>query len=117
MCAAATERPGANGAGNLLVIMPLAGLPNGLKLIGEIDISNRQQLIDALEPYVHKTDDVYLELEELSFIDVGGVTLLVGVAERLSPERRLVLRHPPRILLRILELAWPEPTPLSMVSA
>lgn len=123
MCAAAAERPGDSRVGNLLMIVPLDALqsgsrPGGLKLIGEVDISNRQQLVDALEPYVHKEEqDLYLELEDLSFIDVGGVSVLVGVAERLSPQRRLVLGHPPRVLRRILELAWPDPAPMSMVSA
>jgi anti-anti-sigma factor len=118
MCAAAAERPGASSVGNLLMIVPLDDRPGGLKLIGEVDISNRQQLADALEPYVHKEEqDLYLELEDLSFIDVGGVSVLVGVAEQLSPQRRLVLGHPPRVLRRILELAWPDPAPMSMVSA
>jgi anti-anti-sigma factor len=117
MCAAAAERPGASGAGDLLSIVPLDGSPAGLKLIGEVDISNRQQLAAALEPYAHRADDVYLDLEGLTFIDVGGVTMLITFAERLQPTRRLVLRNPPRVLRRIVELAWPDPTPLSMVGA
>lgn len=114
MCAAAAERPGPSRAGDLLTIVPLDEIP-GVKLIGEVDISNRQQLTEALEFYLHQADDIYLELGELSFIDVGGVSVLVNIAERLSPTRRLVLQHPPRVLLRIVELAWSEPTPLSMV--
>jgi len=68
-------------------------------------------LEQALNTVKINGEDVHLELAELTFIDLGGVTLLVNLAAQLGPHRRLILHRPPLPLRRVLGLLWAdEPT-------
>lgn len=77
----------------------------GLRLAGEVDVSNRDKLREALAPFAGQ-GDVVLELSGLKFVDVTGAAVLGGFAVRRPPGSRLVLRNPPYVLRRILKLAW-----------
>lgn len=77
-----------------------------LRVAGEIDLSNRHELDEALRAAALLGEDIHLELGELTFIDVGSVTVLVQAAMRLPPGRRMVLHDPPRSLRRIIALCW-----------
>lgn len=70
---------------------------------GELDLASRDVFEIALAAVpVH--GDLHLRLDELGFIDVGGVHALAELADRISP-RRLVLHDAPLTLRRILELS------------
>ena len=99
-----TDEGAGCGEHPLLEIRPLSSAA-GLSLRGEIDLTNRHELTAALEPFVDVGADFCLELSGLSFIDVGGMTVLNGVAERLAPER-LVLWHPPGLVRRGAPWGW-----------
>jgi anti-anti-sigma regulatory factor len=89
----------------VLTIAPLAQQP-GLRLIGEVDLATHDLLADALSSMAVNGEDVHLDLSELSFIDLGGATLLVNLATRLGPHRHLVLHRPPQQLRRVIGLLW-----------
>lgn len=78
----------------------------GLRLVGEVDASTVEQLSAALDAASEGEGDVELDLSELSFIDIAGVTALVRTAIRLGEQRALVVRNPPRTMRRILALGW-----------
>lgn len=90
----------------LLEILPIDGRRRGLRLVGEVDVSNRVILTAAMGPFVAGSGDVHLDLSELDFIDVGGVTALVEAAERLGAGRQLVLHRAAPTLRRVLAELW-----------
>jgi hypothetical protein len=47
-------------------------------------------------------------LSELRFIDAHGTSLLAAAAIEFGEDRRMVLHQPPQMLLRVLELYWPQ---------
>lgn len=82
-------------------------LPPGLRLVGEMDLSNGYVLDGALRAAADGGHgDVCVDASALEFIDVPGVSLLVEAAQRLGDNRRLVLESPGRVVRRILELGW-----------
>lgn len=96
---------GATDQGGQLKVVPLVGRA-GLRLAGEVDLATRALFVREFDAQLGGTDDVHLELSELSFIDVGGVTALATRALALANGRRLVLHHPPPMLRRILDVLW-----------
>ena len=101
------EQPGrgvVSACGGLRVVTA-AELP-GWRLIGEVDLSTLGLLTAVLESGIGGTGDLHLDLSELAFIDIVGVTALVNAAWRLHPGRRLVLRRVPPLLRRIVQVAW-----------
>jgi anti-anti-sigma factor len=91
-----------------LTVGPLADRP-GLRLVGEVDVTTRYELESALRTLVERREDVSVDMREVDFIDVGGVSLLVDVARRLVPGQRLLLYHTPYQLRRLVELLWRRP--------
>jgi anti-anti-sigma factor len=76
----------------------------GLRLSGQVDLSNRSALRTALAHAARGgTDDIVVDLSETSFLDVGGLRLLVETAE-LHPERRVVLLSPATVIQQMLHL-------------
>ncbi len=75
-------------------------------LKGELDYSVVGTVSDELAPVVAPADrDVTIDLEDLSFIDVGGLNLLARTARTLSARDRVLrLRAPSAILVRMLEV-------------
>jgi hypothetical protein len=79
----------------------------GLRLSGQADLCTvdlLQQAIAALPP---GADEIHLQLACLEYIDVAATRELVALAVR-PPCPRLVLHYPPPVLLRLLQLCWPE---------
>jgi hypothetical protein len=93
--------------GELLVVSPLVGRV-GVRLTGEADVSNRDQLRTALAHVLAGDgDEVHLELAGLRFISVGCAAELLALTSA-HPVRRLVLHDPPPTLRRALDLCWPD---------
>lgn len=76
----------------------------GLKLSGEIDVSNANLLADSLHNHLEESEDIHLDLSELKFIDAAGLRVLTQAARRLSKGRRLVLWSSPPIVKKLLEV-------------
>ena len=60
--------------------------PPGLRLVGEVDVSNRGALADALDAFVDGPAPATIDLSGLTFIDASGAGLLARAA-RSAPER------------------------------
>ena len=80
--------------------------PTVVRLRGELDVSEVRTVDDELAPVVARTDgDVIIDVEDLQFIDVGGLNLLARTAGTLTAaDRVLRLRAPSPILLRMLHV-------------
>ena len=80
------------------------GEPWGLKVAGEVDVANREALIMAVRSRAEVSPRVHLDLGELTFADVGTVMGLHSLAAALPHDGHLVLRRPPDLLRRIMEI-------------
>jgi anti-anti-sigma factor len=78
-----------------------------LTVVGEVDVSTRDQFRTALDELLGALGDVRLDLQGVSFMDTRGVTLVVHTAKRLHQEGgRLIVDDPPDSLVRIFEMLW-----------
>ena len=101
---ATSENP--ERTGSQLAISPLSGQA-GLRLAGEVDLTNCDQLRRALAAL--PADDitaVHLDVSGLCFIDVAGTRELIALMQS-HPRLRLILHNPPASLRRIIALLWP----------
>ena len=80
--------------------------PAVVRLRGELDVSEVQTVDDELAPVIARTDrDVTIDVENLQFIDVGGLNLLARTAGTLTEAGRVLrLRAPSPILVRMLQV-------------
>ncbi len=99
---------------NGLLRITLTRRPPGVRLEGEIDMTNAPAVRRALAAVIESHPDLadlHVDLERLEFIDVEGLRLLVDTARKLAGGRRLVLRATPPYLSTMLSLANWEQTP------
>ncbi|MET1058104.1 MAG: MEDS domain-containing protein [Nocardioides sp.] len=80
------------------------GDPWGLRVAGEVDIANRAGLIRAIRSRAAVSPRVHLDLHGLTFADVGTLSGLHALAAALPHDGHLVLRRPPDLLRRILDI-------------
>lgn len=81
---------------------------NGISVSGEVGATTWTIFSNAVEAAVAAAaadEDVFIELEGLSFIDAHGIELIARAARELAPNGRLVLRHAPESLRRMAEIA------------
>jgi hypothetical protein len=95
-----------------LRIEPLGDGRPGVRLVGELDLSDRDRVAATLDDLPVSDGEVHLELAELSFIDVAGTRALLAAADRLHHRygTRVVVHHPPATLTRILRRYDPHST-------
>jgi len=92
--------------GSDLEILPLSGW-TGLRIVGEVDISNHDQFRRALAPvFAAGIIAVHLDVSGLRFIDVAGTRELIALMKT-HPHLRLIVHGPPASLRRIVEVLWP----------
>jgi anti-anti-sigma factor len=76
----------------------------GIRVFGELDLSNRDAFADVLAAVVRAgPGDVVVDMTDVSFIDLDGIAVLVQVAEH-HPERSVVLVSPNPMVQRVLVL-------------
>ncbi|NUP67380.1 MAG: STAS domain-containing protein [Nonomuraea sp.] len=82
--------------------------PFGLRVRGEIDHAGRPALARALAWALRIGEtDIHLDLSELTFIDAGGLRLILSTAADLPPPRRLILQHAsPSVRELLALLGW-----------
>ncbi|MFI1416569.1 STAS domain-containing protein [Streptomyces sp. NPDC020731] len=91
-----------------LTVRPLEG-GRGVRAAGEIALATRTIWERALEQAVREGEAVYyLELSEVTFVDVAGAGALAAAAGRLGDGRRFVVHRPPPALRRVLDVFWPD---------
>jgi ABC-type transporter Mla MlaB component len=97
-------------ADTILQIVPTVD-PPGLAMVGDIDRSNVAAVASALARMRGHAGDIHLDLSGLLFCDLGGLQVIVRVAQTLNAGRRLVLHGIPRQLERALEIVDWAPLP------
>ena len=75
-----------------------------VRLVGELDASNAEALLDDLSPELSEGATLTLDLAELSFIDSMGLRSLLRAAAALGNDGRLILHRPQRSVARTFEL-------------
>ncbi len=74
-----------------------------VKLAGEIDISNVDELGEVVDHFVSRPGDrVVFDLVDLQFLDSSGIAMLLRTAARVGA---VELRRPTRIVRRVVEAA------------
>ncbi|MGW7281081.1 STAS domain-containing protein [Streptomyces sp. NPDC054844] len=103
--AAGGAGPATSGSAALKV-SPLPGR-SGIHARGEISALTRPTWEQALSDLARRhTGVTYVELSDVAFVDVAGVTALALTAMNL-PDGRVVVEHPPPQLPRVLDIFWP----------
>ncbi|MFE1247309.1 STAS domain-containing protein [Streptomyces sp. NPDC058735] len=99
---------GERGPAPRLAVFPLAGR-RGVRAAGEVGLATRAIWEGLLEEAVREGEGVYyLELSDVTFVDVAGAGALAAAAGRLRRDgRRFVVNRPPAALRRTLDLLWP----------
>jgi hypothetical protein len=77
----------------------------GLRLAGDADVLSVRVLREAVAALPADLREVHLQLSGLDAIDVSAVRELIAIAGQ--PSRpRVILHHPPPVLLRLIRLVW-----------
>lgn len=85
--------------------------PPGLRVEGEVDATTLAPFAKALAAAARRGGDIHVDLGGLTFIDLGGLRVLVATARSLERGRTLVL-HPLRPHLhRLITLVGWDDTP------
>jgi anti-anti-sigma regulatory factor len=83
--------------------------PPGLKLAGEIDVTNVVEVEQALEVHRPLGASLHIDLSELLFCDVSGIRAIVSFAETLPGDRRLLLHGLPAQIEKVMNVVgWSE---------
>jgi anti-anti-sigma factor len=78
--------------------------PRGLRLSGEVDVSNVPVLARALATETAHGGDVTVDLAEVAFLDSTGLESLIRAARDLEGKGRLILVSPQGSVRRLFEL-------------
>lgn len=78
--------------------------PAGLRVTGDIDLTNTTGWQSAVAAVADHGEEVHLDLSGLRFIDLQGVRVLTRTAAAMADGRRLVLDSAPQGLMMILRL-------------
>ncbi|MFI9648268.1 STAS domain-containing protein [Streptomyces sp. NPDC052040] len=89
---------------------PLPGR-TGLRIVGEVTLDTRHIWRETLAELTRLAGTpLHVDLSEVAFIDVAGVTDLATAARSLPGGRRIVAHRPPAQLARVLGIFWPGPS-------
>jgi anti-anti-sigma factor len=73
-----------------------------LSITGEIDLSNVEELREAIEPIIaQERDHIVFDLSALRFMDSSGIALFLAVAERVGT---VELHNPTPVIRRVIEV-------------
>lgn len=107
---------------DLVIVTEHQGRQSVLRLLGEVDLSNKDLLRDAISGAMeHGPQLLVLDLYGLSFMDCSGLRVLVRTHKHLADDQRQLFvagsRPIVRRLIRLtgldayLRLGWPEAVP------
>jgi anti-anti-sigma factor len=89
---------------------------DGMRLAGEVDLSNRDALQRAVTAATHGGADIHLDLTELTFVSIGALRVLDEAARRAhGAGRALILHDLCRWVRRIVGLYWPGELPDGLI--
>jgi anti-sigma B factor antagonist len=107
---------------HLVILTEHHGRQSVLRLLGELDLSNKDLLQDAISAALEPGSPILvLDLSGLSFMDCSALRVLVGTHKHLAEDHRWLFvagsRPIVRRLIRLtglvgyLRLGWPEDSP------
>jgi len=107
---------------HLVIVTEHHGRQSVLRLLGELDLSNKDLLRGAISGVLeHGPRVLVLDLSGLSFMDCSGLRVLVGTHRHLAEDQRQLFIAGSRPLVRrlirltgldaYLRLGWPEAVP------
>jgi anti-anti-sigma factor len=82
-----------------------------MRLVGELDASNAEDLLTALQPQLNGGGDLVLDVSQLTFVDSMGLRSFLRIAAELESSGKLVLDGPQRAVARTIELVGLERAP------
>jgi anti-anti-sigma factor len=82
-----------------------------LRLAGEVDLSNADDLSSAIDPWLKTDGDVTLGLEGVAFMDSTGIGVLMATAKSLGSRGTLRLVSPGPLVYNVLRLIAAETLP------
>lgn len=88
-------------AGDILSVEPIEG---GLRVVGQVDLSNVELLRDAIGRAASGASELVLDLSECTYMGSEGIGALIEAVRWLG-HGRLILRSPSGILMKVLDLA------------
>lgn len=78
--------------------------PREFRLVGEVDVSNSEDLYRILEGATASDGDITLDCERLTFMASAGLQVLVRLARNLAGRGDVILRSTPAHLREVLRL-------------
>ncbi len=81
-----------------------------VQLFGELDASTTDELRTVLEPITQTQGDIEVDCSELAFMDSSGLHFLLGAAQALGSDGRMIVRNPTSTVRRVLSLSGVERT-------
>jgi anti-sigma B factor antagonist len=90
----------------LSIVTSVNGESRVIRVSGEVDVSNKDELNAAIASAQSEgTQEVEVDLSEVSYIDSSGIGVLVAAAHRATDEdRRFFVSHPQRNVARVLSM-------------
>jgi anti-sigma B factor antagonist len=79
--------------------------PRSYRLVGELDVSNADNLAEELREDCRAAGDVVLDISGLTFMDSSGLHAVLDACERLGSNGHLILKNPTSAVQRILEVS------------
>jgi len=86
------------------LVIRVDGDPPMVRLIGEIDISNVDELQSRLQEIRGNGSPLSIDLSELRFIDSSGIRVLLSEAQAMDGQGPLVLRNPSPTFIKVMKI-------------
>jgi anti-anti-sigma factor len=86
------------------LVIERTGDPMGLRLRGEIDVTNSEAIATAVSSALADAAEVAVDFHEVLFCDLSGLRALVRAAEEAGADQRIVVRGLPAHLRRALAI-------------
>src|SRR5262245_38518948 len=79
--------------------------PVGIRLLGHVELSDREELERALKRLFSGRPDVYIDLSKLEYADVGGMRAIFDAGAYIADDdSRLILLDPNPVVHRLIQL-------------
>jgi anti-anti-sigma factor len=75
------------------------------RLVGELDVSNADNLAEVVREDCKKAGDVVLDISGLTFMDSSGLHAVLNACEHLGSNGHLILKDPTFAVERIFEVS------------
>jgi anti-anti-sigma regulatory factor len=88
-------------------VLRITRSPDGLRLTGELDAARHPAFLAALTSVNAAKTDIHLDFAQVSFLDLGTLSLLITHTAPVGPGRTLILDNlPPDVVNLIQTLGW-----------